>query len=78
MKPFKIKTFGMLVEKLPEPEFEFPFHENSEALLEALKTEYPQLKPLNFSLAVNRQLVQEKTSLNGKEEIALLPPFSGG
>ena len=68
----------MLAEKLPASEFEFPYRENSEALLKALKTEYPQLESLNFSLAVDKQIIQNKTGLNGNEEIALLPPFSGG
>lgn len=68
----------MLAEKLPASEFEFPFQENSEALLKALKIEYPQLESLNFSLAVDKQIIQGKILLNGNEEIALLPPFSGG
>lgn len=68
----------MLTEKFPAAEFDFPYFPNSDALLAALKKEYPELKSTNFSLAVNKQLIQEKVSLNGNEEIALLPPFSGG
>lgn len=78
MKNFKIKAFGIIAEKLPRSEFEFPYRENSEILVEALKMEYPDLRPLYFSLAVNKQIVQANTGLNGNEEIALLPPFSGG
>ncbi|HET8754031.1 MAG TPA: MoaD/ThiS family protein, partial [Salinimicrobium sp.] len=78
MKNFNIKTFGMLAEKLSASEFKFLYCENSEALRKALEDEYPQLKSLNFSIAVDKQVIQEKTSLNGNEEIALLPPFSGG
>jgi molybdopterin synthase sulfur carrier subunit len=78
MERFKIKAFGMLAEKLPASEFEFPYYDNSEDLLKELKTEYPELQDLKFSLAVDKQLIQEKQHLNGNEEIALLPPFSGG
>lgn len=78
MRNFIVKVFGMLGEKLPSPEFEFPYHKDSEELLKALKEEYPQLDRLNFSLAVDKQVIREKTGLNGNEEIALLPPFSGG
>lgn len=78
MERFKIKAFGMLAEKLPASEFEFSYHENTEELLEGLKEEYPELQNLKFSLAVDKQLIQEKQHLNGNEEIALLPPFSGG
>lgn len=78
MESLTIKAFGMLAEKLPGSEFKFPFYKNTEELLKELCEEYPDLRSLNFRLAVNKQLVQEKTSLEGNEEIALLPPFSGG
>lgn len=78
MERFKIKAFGILAEKLPASEFEFPYFQDTEKLLGGLITEYPQLKSLKFSLAVDKELVQEKHHLNGNEEIALLPPFSGG
>jgi molybdopterin synthase sulfur carrier subunit len=78
MEQLNIKAFGMLVEKLPASEFQFAYYQNTKELLHALKKEYPQLESQNFSLAINQQLVQENTALNGNEEIALLPPFSGG
>lgn len=68
----------MLAERLPESEFEFPYQNDSDELLKALKKNYPFLEDLQFSLAVDKQLVQENTPLEGNEEIALLPPFSGG
>lgn len=68
----------MLAEKLPQSEFQFPYQKDSDELLEALNKEYPVLADLKFSLAVDQQMVQEKTPLKGNEEIALLPPFSGG
>lgn len=78
MEKFRIKAFGMLAEKLPDSEFEFPYFQDTEELLAGLIEEYPQLKSLKFSLAVDKELVQQKHHLNGNEEIALLPPFSGG
>jgi molybdopterin converting factor small subunit len=78
MKNFTIKTFGMLSEKLPASEFEFPYYENSEALLNALKGKYPVLKSLDFTIAIDKQINQGQVDLKGNEEIALLPPFSGG
>ena len=68
----------MLAEKLPQPEFEFPYQKDSDELLKALNTAYPFLEDLKFSMAVDKQLIQENTPLKGNEEIALLPPFSGG
>jgi len=78
MEPFKIKAFGILAEKLPESEFEFPFYQNTEELMWALKKEYPQLDSLKFSVAVNKEVVQQNHALHENDEIALLPPFSGG
>lgn len=68
----------MLAEKLPQPEFRFPYQKDSDELLKALNKEYPFLEDLKFSLAVDKKLVQERIPLKGNEEIALLPPFSGG
>lgn len=68
----------MLAEKLPQSEFKFPGQKDSDHLLKALKENYPVLKDLNFSLAVDRQMVNQNIPLKGNEEIALLPPFSGG
>lgn len=68
----------MLAEKLPQSEFIFPYQKDSDELLKALNLKYPFLADLKFSLAVNMQLVQKNTPLKGNEEIALLPPFSGG
>ncbi|WP_339653285.1 MoaD/ThiS family protein [uncultured Salegentibacter sp.] len=78
MEGLTVKAFGMIAEKLPEQEFEFPKKKDTEELLNSLYNEYPDLKELDFSLAVNQQLIQQNTSLEGDEEIALLPPFSGG
>ena len=78
METLTVKAFGMVAEKLPEQDFLFPAQQDTEALLENLYHEYPALKDLKFSLAVDRKLVNDKTALQGGEEIALLPPFSGG
>lgn len=78
MEKLKIKAFGMLAEKFPASEFKFPFYQNTEELLWALKKEYPQLESLKFSVAVNKEVVQQNHALQVKDEIALMPPFSGG
>lgn len=78
MGPLTIKAFGVLAEKLPEAEFRFPYYKNTDELRAALYKSYPYLESLDFTLAVNKQIVQENTLLKDEEEIALLPPFSGG
>ena len=78
MGTFTVKTFGILAEKLDRQEVEHPFCDNTEELKQNLFNLYPQLRELNFSLAVDKELVHGNTPLKGNEEIALLPPFSGG
>jgi molybdopterin converting factor small subunit len=43
-----------------------------------LLEKYPQLEGVEFVFAVNRQIVHQNTWLGQNDEIALLPPFSGG
>lgn len=78
MGPLIIKTYGVLAEKFEGGEFPFPYQKDTEALLEQLKDQYPFLKTSSFSLSVDKTIVQGNTALNGNEELALLPPFSGG
>ncbi|MFM1792584.1 MAG: hypothetical protein RLZZ252_938 [Bacteroidota bacterium] len=48
-----------------------------EELHSYLLLQYPQLKSLGFVMSVNRKIV--KTALlQANDEIAILPPFSGG
>ena len=41
-------------------------------------TRYPKLRDLSFLISNNKKIVVENISLNQGDEIALLPPFSGG
>lgn len=78
METMTVKAFGIIAEKLRQQEFDLPAQKDTGALTQRLYDDYPELKDLKFSVAVNRNLVQENTPLQGSEEIALLPPFSGG
>lgn len=68
----------MLAEKLDLLELELPFCSNTRELEDNLFDLYPELREYNFRMAVDKKLVNDNTPLNGSEEIALLPPFSGG
>lgn len=44
-----------------------------------IEEDYPQFKQLrNYMVAVNSEYVGESLCLNEKDEIALIPPVSGG
>lgn len=43
-----------------------------------LEKQYPELKNTTYTFAVNQLLSQSNEPLKNNDEIALLPPFSGG
>lgn len=48
-----------------------------EDVLQSLKEKYPILISKNYIVAINKKVV-ENALLNNDDEIALMPPFSGG
>ncbi|HZI68862.1 MAG: MoaD/ThiS family protein [Ginsengibacter sp.] len=74
----EIKVFGQLVDVFGAENISTGTIENVEALKADLEKRFPALAEKTFVVAVNRQIVHENISLGDKEEIALLPPFSGG
>lgn len=77
-KLLKIKTFGVVAEKTGTGNLIIPFVDNSDKLYLLLLEKHPQLEGVKFAIAVNRQIVHQNTLLAQNDEIALLPPFSGG
>ena len=73
-----IKYFGLIAEvtHCNEETFEFTDSTISE-LLEFLFGKYPELRTKDFQVAQNQEIVSFETIVSG-EELALLPPFSGG
>jgi molybdopterin converting factor small subunit len=73
-----IKAFGMVAEKMGKTSLELENPGSTEALKKRLLEEFPVLKSMKFSLAVNKKMVVEDCELGAGVEVALLPPFSGG
>lgn len=73
-----IKYFGSLAEitHRSEETLEFKMTSGSE-LLNVLFEKYPELKTKDFQLAQNHEIIS-KDAIISNNEIALLPPFSGG
>lgn len=73
-----IKYFGSLAEitQCSEETIEFKMTSVSE-LLNVLFEKYPELKTKDFQLAQNHEMISKDTIIS-HNEIALLPPFSGG
>lgn len=73
-----IKAFGMVAEKMGQVSMDLENPGTTEALKNQLFDQFPVLKSMKFSLAVNKKMVLEDSELVSGAEVALLPPFSGG
>ncbi|HJS63617.1 MAG TPA: MoaD/ThiS family protein [Nitrososphaeraceae archaeon] len=79
----KIKLFGILREKLKSNNLIIPINNNSISLKELrknLKELYPSLytNEINFVFAVNKVIRNENIDVTPHDEIAVIPPISGG
>ncbi len=73
-----IKVFGQLEDIMQANEIAVEAVDDTEVLFQLLFEKYPALKEKKFKIAVNKKMIEEKTMLKPDDEIALLPPFSGG
>jgi len=51
---------------------------DTNCLVEELHNRYPALAKAKYAIAVDKQVVNENTTLTENSIVALLPPFSGG
>jgi sulfur-carrier protein len=75
-----IKTFGVARDMMGGKEVLVEVNGNDVAALrKALATKYPSLEKLrSMFIAVNQQYAEDNQSLKETDEIALIPPVSGG
>lgn len=77
---YRIKTFGITKDILGAKEVHFEMNGNTVGeLRDALSNQYPDIKSLNsLMIAINNAYADDKTILSEVDEIALIPPVSGG
>ncbi len=73
-----ILCFGQLAEIVGKSSMTLVDISDTDALKNHLQQRFPTLEEMTFSIAVNKQLIQQNTILKPDDEVALLPPFSGG
>ena len=78
-----IKLFGILRENLKSNNLIISIHGNSISLKDLgkyLKELYPSLymNEINFVFAVNKVICNENINVTSSDEIAIIPPISGG
>lgn len=77
----EILAFGITRDIVEGNTFRISLNEGTSVatLKELLYQNYPKMKQLrSLRVAVNNEYVDEEVVLSGKEEIALIPPVSGG
>ncbi|MCA9471645.1 MAG: MoaD/ThiS family protein [Nitrospirales bacterium] len=80
-----VKLFGMvktLAQQQKELVIDFPSEKTVKDLVEYFHLEYPKigdlLKTKKVLISVNQEIAHPDMIVNAADEIALLPPFSGG
>jgi molybdopterin converting factor subunit 1 len=79
----KIKLFGILREKMDSDDLIISIHDTSislKKLRKYLEELYPSLglNEINFVFAVNKVICNEDINVKSSDEIAIIPPISGG
>ena len=81
MVTLKIKAFGITKDILGSRDVELTLTEKGTVsdLRKMLDEKYPHMKGLkSLYIAVNNEYAEDSHILTGEEEIALIPPVSGG
>lgn len=74
----RILYFGILSEIAGKQEESISYSGSLEGLKQVLSSNYSAFAQQRFQVSVNQQLVDDDAVLNEGDEIALLPPFTGG
>ncbi|MGO3807550.1 MAG: MoaD/ThiS family protein [Sphingobacterium sp.] len=76
MMSITIKSYGSLVDVLGDT----LTHKatNTDALIDDINKAFPKLKNSNFVIAVNNTVIKTNTQLKQGDQVALMPPYSGG
>jgi molybdopterin converting factor small subunit len=74
----KILLFGVFADIAGSDILEIGNILSTDEMMKKVLELFPQFNNYKFKLAVNNEIVDENYSLTGNEEVALLPPFSGG
>lgn len=73
-----ILFFGQLTEVTGTSSLKLSGISDTDELKKALEKQFPALEHVTYSIAVNKKMIQQKATLKYDDEVALLPPFSGG
>lgn len=73
-----LTLFGQLADITGKTEMILHDIPDTATLIETLNEMYPSMAKVKYAIALNKKVIKENTVLSGDNNIALLPPFSGG
>jgi molybdopterin synthase sulfur carrier subunit len=73
-----ILLFGQLADAAGTKILQVDDPGDTDELIRHIELVCPSLRGLTYIVAVNRNVIQSKTTLTPDAEVALLPPYSGG
>lgn len=74
----KVLYFGVLSEIAGKSEEEMYFSGQISELKIRLNESYPDFRNQRFQVSLNQEIANDDQKVNEGDEIALLPPFTGG
>jgi molybdopterin converting factor small subunit len=73
----KIQLYGQLKQMAGVSELTLDV-KDTDGLAKEIAARFPQIEKLTYLIAVDRTIVQVNTPIKAIQELALLPPYSGG
>lgn len=77
-KAITVLAFGAITDIVGKRSFELNGVASTDEVKTKLESEFPALKNIPYTVAVNGQTVAAAAALDDRATVALLPPFSGG
>lgn len=74
----KILAFGQIEEILGSDHLSLSDIGDTQTLKIKLANLYPEINKIPYSISLNKNIINSNHKLEDDDEIALLPPFSGG
>ena len=78
MNEITVLSFGAIADIIGKHNFVVNDVASTDELKNKLETEFPRLKTISYTLAVDKKMIMASTPLSNNATVALLPPFSGG
>ncbi len=73
-----ILAFGQIEEIIGSNHITLTEISDTEVLKNKLSEEFPRINTIPYSISVNKNIINGNHKLEDGDEVALLPPFSGG